>query len=313
MTRTPYGPHMSAPAPATAAVSTPSRSNTCAVVVTYHPDAQFAERLLPLAGEVDRVIIVDNGSGEEERSMLRSLVQPGKVELLANAENLGIATALNQGVRRAASLGYRWVLTMDQDSRARPGMIAGLAEALAACPFRDAVGLIAANFVDPAFGVLFARGGRGNAFIEQPTAITSGSLLSLAAFDRAGPFCDDFFIDFVDNEFALRLRSHGYRIIYSGRPLFDHAIGAPKRYRLLWMRPASSNHLPLRRYYITRNRLVTDWNYFIREPRWVMADLYRFLGEAFLMVLFEEKKGAKIAAVFRGAWDAMRGKMSKRR
>jgi len=302
---------MSALAPSTVVPPTPSKSNTCAVVVTYHPDADFPSRLLALAGEVDRVVIVDNGSTEEARSMLRSLVRIGSIELLENSGNLGIATALNQGARRAAALGYAWVLTMDQDSAAGPGMIAGLAATRSACPFREQVGLVAANFVDPAFGLLFARGRRGAAFIEQPAAITAGSLLSVAAFQSAGAFRDDFFIDFVDNEYGLRLRRRGYRVIYSGRPLFEHAIGAPKRYRLLWMRPASSNHSPLRRYYITRNRLVTDWTYFTREPRWVMADFYRFLGEAFLMVLFEEQKLAKIAAVLRGTWDAMRGRMGK--
>ena len=36
-------------------------------------------------------------------------------EIILNKENLGIATALNIGVRKALENGYEWILTMDQD------------------------------------------------------------------------------------------------------------------------------------------------------------------------------------------------------
>jgi rhamnosyltransferase len=204
---------------------------------------------------------------------------------------------------------------MDQDTRALPGMVEALSACYEACPFRDQVGLVAANFYVPAFDRCFVDCRDPDAaYVEHATAITAGSLVRLSAYQTAGGFRDDFFIDFVDNEYSLRLRRQGARVIYSARAIIDHAIGEPKRYKLLWMRPVSSNHSPLRRYYITRNRLVTDSVYFTTDPRAVMQDYYRLIGEAFLFTLLEDRKLAKWWAMALGAWHAIigrRGKLAK--
>ncbi len=290
----------------------PIVSTVCAVVVTFHPGPEIESNLAALAPHVDRILVVDNASGPDDRTLLRRLADAGRIELLENPANLGIAAALNRGAERAEELGYRWLLTLDQDTKPMAGMFAGLRAAYRACSFRDQLGLIAANFVDPALGVPFAPiPEAGPGYVERATAITSGSLIRLTAYRDAGPFRDDFFIDFVDNEYSFRLRCRGYRLIYTDRPLIEHAIGQPKRHRLLWMRPASSNHPPLRRYYMTRNRLVTDWIWFTREPRAVVADYYRLMGEAFLLCMFEDRKWQKIHAMILGAWHAVSGRMGQ--
>jgi rhamnosyltransferase len=177
------------------------------------------------------------------------------------------------------------------------------------------VAIVAANFEVPAFDRSFVECRDPEAgFVESATAITAGSLLRVGAYGDAGAFREDFFIDFVDNEYSLRLRRRGWRVIYSPTGIMEHAIGAPKRYKLLWMRPVSSNHSPLRRYYITRNRLLTNAVYFSVEPRAVMQDYYRLAGEVFLLTLLEDRKLAKWWAMALGAWHAVigrRGKLAK--
>ena len=79
-----------------------SKADVCAVVVTYHPDPGFPDRLDRVRPQVGRVVVVDNGSSPPAREMLRNAAGPD-VELILNDANLGVATALNQGV--AARLG----------------------------------------------------------------------------------------------------------------------------------------------------------------------------------------------------------------
>jgi rhamnosyltransferase len=73
----------------------------CAIYVAYHLDCQFPERVALIVPQVDHIIIVDNNSDAEEVIILRTLCKRVNVELIENKESLGIATVLNQGVRRA--------------------------------------------------------------------------------------------------------------------------------------------------------------------------------------------------------------------
>ena len=286
-------------------VIAPTPRNSCVVVVTYNPDAGLTGRLAAIVPQVGRVIVVDNGSNLAVGPRV-----PMNVELIEVGRNAGIATALNIGVAAAVAGGFDWVLTMDQDSRVHDDIVEGLTAVYHAHPDPDRVGVVAANFIDAHRGRPFAgTNGSSRLFIEQPVAITSGSLMSVAAMKQVGPFRDDYFIDFVDHEYCLRMRRRGWIILYSTRPLLDHAIGHPTTHRFLWMRPTTSNHSPARRYYITRNRLVTDWANLGDEPRSVITDLWRITGEIGVLILLEDQKWAKVKAICRGIVDAMRGRM----
>jgi hypothetical protein len=46
-------------------------TDVCAIVVTYHPDAAFPIRLNNVSPQVGTIVIVDNGSSDAERNMLR--------------------------------------------------------------------------------------------------------------------------------------------------------------------------------------------------------------------------------------------------
>lgn len=291
----------------------PSRGHVCAGFVTYAPDAGFPQRLERVAAQVDRVVLVDNGSLPEATAPLRALARGGRVDVVLNRENLGLATALNQAARWARERGYPWLLTLDQDCVVADGLVAALGAIYESAAPRERIGLIGANFRDPNTGELGIQGppaDRGE-FFEHPVAITSGSLMSLAAFEAVGPFRDDFFIDSVDHEYCLRLRAHDYAVLVSRAPLMAHPIGARRRHSLLWWAPICSHHGPLRRYYMARNRLVIALRYRRTDARWVLRNLAYTLKEALLVLLFEERAAAKTAAMLLGFWHALRGRMGR--
>ena len=79
-----------------------------ALVVTYFPDQALPERLNRLREQVERLVIVDNGSDAASLVTLQRASDNVHVSVVRNAENLGIATALNQGIAIWRS-GYDWI------------------------------------------------------------------------------------------------------------------------------------------------------------------------------------------------------------
>ncbi len=136
--------------------------------------------------------------------------------------------------------------------------------------------------------------------------IASGTLVSVDAWRDLRGFRQDFFVDYVDLEFCLRARASGYRILRSLRPTIEHAIGRPERRRFLWRKVTATHHDRARRHSITRNRVVVWRTYWRREPSFVAVDALGFAKESLKIVLFEDDRKAKIAAILTGIRDGLR-------
>jgi rhamnosyltransferase len=300
-------------------------ADVCAVLVTYHPDATFAAQLGGVLRQVGAVIIVDNGSTEIELRMLRGVAANPAVELVFNAENLGIARGLNIGIQRAIARGYRWALLLDQDSRIDLDMVPTLLATHAAYPDRVRLAIIGSGFREicghsPEPAGRRRRGGatpaasQGESWVSAESVITSGSLLPLATYAVVGPFREEFFIDHVDTDYCFRARAKGYLVIKTRRPLMSHAIGAPTQHQLLWMNKWTTNHTADRRYYIARNGTVVLREYgHYAAGLWALKSLARCFRLCKRIALYENDRAGKIAAVALGLWDGMLGNMGPRR
>ena len=289
-------------------VNSGSKADVCAVVVTYRPDPVFPDRLARVRSQVGRVVVVDNGSSPPAREMLKKAAGPD-VELILNDTNLGVASALNQGVGRARDRSFRWALTLDQDSVVEPFLVEALLEACASFAARETVAVVGSNYFDEKRGkTLVSPSPALPPFLEQTTVITSGSLVSVDAYGRIGPFRDDFFIDHVDDEYCLRARAMGYKVILCRRPVIRHSIGSAESARIFGRGIWTSNHSAARRYYMLKNFTVLARAYWKAEPAWVAHRLLRHAAFFMLMALFEEDKKAKIRNIARGIMDGMRVK-----
>src|SRR6267154_990094 len=286
---------------------TPRKTDICSVIVTYNPDAGLSSRILHFRDQVGGLVVVDNNSGSAERGALRQLSSEHGVHLIFNNENLGIGAALNQGVCWAAEQGYAWVLTLDQDTVVANDMVSTLAAVYEEFPEKENLAIIGSNFRDSNGGNLFISVDRGDQRSWQAvkTVITSGSLVSLAAYSALGPFREEFFMDCVDLEYCLRARSHGFRIVMTRKPVMDHALGASTMHTLPWKRTGTSNHLPVRRYYMTRNHIVLVREYLRKEPVWAISTLYSRLKSTILICLFEKNKFRKLGFTAMGIFDGI--------
>ena len=294
-------------------------TDVCAIVVTYGPDTAFPARLRNVAPQVGMTVIVDNGSSEAERGMLQEAASDPNIDLILNDGNLGLARALNIGVQRAAALGYSWVLLLDQDTRVELDMVRTLSAIHASFPDREHLAVLGSNFSDATERTNEAAGHDspgehwGEHWEEVERVITSGSLLPVASYLAVGPFRDEFFIDYVDEEYCLRAKAKGYRIIKSRKHLMSHAIGSPTAHRMFGTSKWTTNHGPDRRYYIARNNTVLLREYGnYRGGMWAWKSLRRCLRQCKRIALYEQMKTRKIAAVIHGLWDGIRGNMGPR-
>jgi rhamnosyltransferase len=291
-----------------------------AVAVTYEPGAAALQRLLgSISPQVETVWIVDNGSAADV-SKWTERQAPANVRCLRLPENLGVAAAQNRGIQRAKQDGAEFVLLLDQDSDPAPDMVAALVAAVRA---RQAAG-VRVGAVGPlcidrrngkphAFvrlrGIFYRRVRCRNAqdLIEVHDLISSGCLIPTSVLKVVGDMAEFLFIDYVDTEWSLRARQHGYRLygVCAARmhhALGDNAIDLPGRRVAL--------HSPLRHYYMFRNALWLARQRSV-PTAWKVADGLRLVQRFVFYALCARPRLQHLRMMLRGMRDGWHGRMGR--
>ena len=173
-------------------------------IVTFNPDIdRLVRNVNSIKNQVDQVVLVDNGSNEME--MILSLLNDDeKVVFICNDANVGIATALNQVCQWACDRGYRWCITLDQDSVCPIDYVNQVSELLDS---DELIGQIVPLLFESKSMKYCYLGCKPNGakFQEVHRSITSASITKIDAWNEVGKFDDDLFIDYVDYDFNVRL------------------------------------------------------------------------------------------------------------
>lgn len=285
-------------------MSNAQQTNTAAIVVTYFPDELVTVRIQALLMQFSKVFVVDNSAPRTAANPLE-LLHDDRIHIRLNSSNLGLATALNQGMRDALDHGYAWGVTFDQDTLASQNLLETLIK------IQNSIGrvrlIIGSNYHDVCRGKL--RSVCQALWQTRKTVITSGMLFPLSPAQHIGGFRDDYFIDSVDHEFCLRARAHNFQIAMSCDPLMEHTIGNVPAYSIGWLRNFMPyNHPPQRKYYMIRNTLRTVGLYWSWEPLWCLRQLIRLNVEFAAAVLFEDRRREKLAACITGLRHALQGR-----
>jgi rhamnosyltransferase len=290
----------------------PSRSNICGLIISYHPDPSIINKILETLKQVDRVVIVDNGSDDLERqALLNASNQSDRLHLILNQNNLGQAKALNIGIKYIKELNYKWVLTLDQDSLMAVDTIDCMSVAYQECDRQDTIASICpvlANYDGisiPSDEDIQLRSFSGEKisglYSSIKIAITSGNLINLDVFNDIGFFEEDFFIDYVDQEFCLRLFQHGYQTIQANNAILYHNIGNTTKHLFFGKSVLVANNSSIRSYYFYRNGIITYKKYFFKDFVWVCQDLVRgFIFNLAKIILFEADRKEKLNKICLG-------------
>lgn len=281
-------------------------NSCCGVVVTFFPDESFEKNIALIFDQIQNVIIVDNSATHEVHKRLEEIAKKYSATLIKNDENLGIAEALNQGVEYSKQIGAEWLLCFDQDSRIKSDFIDLMRVSANFQPDRNF--LLGCNYIDAKSNRPRIPVGKLNSrseVVERKTVITSGMLVPMHLLELIGGFRADYFIDSVDHEFCLRARRNNFRVLMTLEIGMSHLIGAhePGQNRVTSFIP---RHNSVRKYYMTRNALLTAKEYWPSEKMWGMKQVVRIIVETLSVILFEDDKQKKLIAIFKGFRDAVK-------
>lgn len=273
-----------------------------AVVVLYNPDERVLENIESYAQGVDRLYVVDN-SPLPQSNLTHAICSISHAEYIGYQKNLGVAAALNIGARRAKEAGCEWIVTMDQDSR----FVGESFQKLLA--FTRTQESTKTGITSPLHDSVILSKPKGE-IEEMRVVMTSGSFVSLYAYELIGGFDERFFIDALDWDFAIRLNRAGFKVLRHNLISLRHELGERARIErsLFGKARLIQNYNPLRRYYITRNKLLIARLHqdFIPDMAWrwrvsILADIRNIM-------LYEDQKWAKIGAIIEGVKDFFQGR-----
>lgn len=296
-------------------------SKICAVVVTQNPDEKLSRLLDSLQGQAKETIIIDNGTQDHSYEPLERAKKQPAVNLIENNANLGVATALNQGLYEATNRGYEWMITFDQDSEIGLDFNGQLCSSFLSCEDQENIAIVAPKIIDAHLQkeALFLRKKspfiyervpcRGTTIEDVTYVITSGAMINTQVAMEIGGFRDDFFIDYVDTEFCLRALHHGYRILVVCQAELHHHFGDRKFARWGPLHFFPSFHSPERWYTMSRNRIPMLKTYAFRIPHWLSYEIVATIYILVRMLLTESQRSAKLKALLKGTWDGLSGKM----
>jgi rhamnosyltransferase len=270
------------------------------VTVLYNPENTIIENVNSYIEDVGILYVVDN-SDYKNIELIERLKKIDKIIYIDNKGNKGIAHALNRGAKEAISEGYDFILTMDQDSKASKLMMSMLLDCLDLCKISK-IGILS-----PFHASKYHQKSMQKGCVVKQMVMTSGNLLSLEAYKHIGPFKDELFLDYVDNEYCLRLQKYGYSVIQVSDAILYHNLGELSMHNFFGKKIYCYNYTPIRYYYRTRNVIVTNRQYGYVD--------YSYLKELFKdsikITLYETNKLKKFKYIYLGIIDAIRRKMGK--
>jgi rhamnosyltransferase len=299
-----------------------SIADLATITVTYHPDLHILHAQLCALPESSFKLLIDNASGEEAiRAMHVMAAAIPNTYLVTNSTNIGLAAALNQGIRLAKQLRppVKWCLLLDQDSEPDENSVNALLTGMQQLMQQgEKVGCVGPKLIDITTGLSHG--------FHQPTRWLwrrihpsedsthpvpcsnlngSGTLVSMRLFEEMGELDEALFIDHVDTEWAFRLLTHGYTLWGIPHAVFRHRMGQRSlRYWLFGWR-LWPHRSPLRHYYLFRNAL-----WLMKRPYvpfvwkfWASVKLALTLA---VHMLFDTERRAQLMAMIQGLRDGFK-------
>lgn len=259
------------------------------VIPTFRPDPAtrvLAENLAKVAP----VLIADDASPCTYDHFLKSLTKIEKVQLSRHTHNMGVGRGLNDGLDLAHRTESMWLLTADQDSIITATYFESLMQVAKDLLHEGVpVGAIAAETVLDASGPMTyptRTTQMGSTFFEETDeVIQSGTLWHVPSLLRHGGFNSRFGMDAVDAEACLGLRELGRIIVIAQGLAFHHRIGRAQQINLMGRSVMITQHRPVRRMAMVRNRLVLFPREFRSSPKHAFVSTRRALLNATLSSL----------------------------
>ena len=240
-------------------------------VLPHHIDA-----LLRQTRPLQEIIVVDNGSTDGTGAMLADRYP--QVTVLRMQKNVGAAGGWAAGLEYATSeKGHDWVWNFDDDSVPGSKALEKLLSGAQKVSGNHLVGMVAPLPIHEETGTLYPpllwQGGfvrPSSELLAEPIwfadlVYASGCMVRREAVAKIGLPRSDFFMDFFDFEYSLRIRSQGMKIAIINECKVAHTVGNARHVRLPGFNGLWAGYSPWREYYLGRSLCYAGWHLY---PTW---------------------------------------------
>lgn len=280
--------------------------NCIAGITTYNPNLErLKQNVAAISNQVDKVLIVDNGSDNIDEIEKLSLTY-NNIVTIKNKKNMGIAFAMNRIGEYAFQQGYEWFMTLDQDSICPENLISTYFKYV-----KDNVGIIApyihfnSSFILSLMHLNKRATEERDDVREVKYVISSGQFIQTKAWKKVDGFWEYLFIDYVDQEFCFHITREGYKILQVNNIELDHEPGIEVKIFGI----STAKQSAMREYYWARNSRLVFWLYkreymnaIGKQP--IISTSKRIANS----ILVRENVGDKLRAIFKGVRDSYRWK-----
>jgi len=284
-------------------------SKYAGVVVLYNPDIDIYNNINSYIDEVDILYIIDNSEIIEE-AMVEKIKQISKCVYINLMGNKGLAYALNVGCEMAIEGGFKYVLTMDQDSIFAEGSVKTIIEFIENSDEHYAI--VCPNVKSIYYDDKSCQEKIAYTLLSEDRnelknwVMTSGSMMCLGDYDSVHGFDNQMFIAHIDIDLGIKFHIQDKKIIMLGNSIIYQRFGNSVPKRILWKTVHPSFASSVRTYYLFRNQKYLEIKYGNKTKKFINVHLYKFIIK---IVLFEKQKLEKIKMALIGLSDGKRGKM----
>lgn len=273
-------------------------------IVCFNPDILGLKRnIAAIAPQVDKILIVDNGSFNIES--IKNISD--NIEIIELKVNKGIAYALRRIAEFAINEKYEWFLTLDQDTVVCDDIINKYSKYF---KLADA-GILTCNYLNRGDEkILTSSWNKNNSeYSIAKFCITSASLINSAAYSKTSGFDSSMFIDLVDYDLNFSMSKSGYNTYWVNFLGFSHEVGNSNVHLFFGKKVSTLNHKPFRRYYLARNAI-----YLLKKHGINKQTVRLFLGNQKIfikIILFEENKKESLQCFLKGERDGLLWRLKK--
>lgn len=240
-----------------------------ATVVLFDPSLALLKRLYKsLYNQVDSIVFVDNSEDENIKGNMQGWLNQivlSEITYLNLGRNYGIAYAHNRGIEIAKKSDAKFVLLLDQDSALPSDMVSDLMTVYKnLVNDGQRVATVGPSFLDEKTNELAKIIRHRNLRVHKTIpnqlqsfeiadyVISSGSLIPVEVLNEVGDMDEKLFIDWVDIEWGMRAKLHGYASYVAPKVIMRHSIGDE------YVNFGNKNinlHTDFRNYFIVRNSI----------------------------------------------------------
>jgi Predicted glycosyltransferases len=282
----------------------------CAVIVSYNSEKIF-RCYESIKEQVDFTIIVDNATQDGGIISKLKLLEKDNVKLVFNAENIGIASALNTGIEFAKEKNCDWLITLDQDSELSPSTVNDMMNEYGALPenIKEKTAVLGCKYIERSFQNPEKNNTNKELFKINNLMVTSGNFLKIKALEKTGGFTEKLFIYCVDLEFYYRVLKAGFLNLEAQNVFIIHEFGQSQKKLGFHI----TNQSPIKRYYISRNGIYFFKEFVFFKPyRAFRVMIGSTLGGMVKITLFEKNKLTKFKYIIEGIFDGIINRYGKK-